>query len=190
MNQPPLPAPAITAEMREYARNRPGQRLYVMDDEFTDIDAGVPPWGVRGLFRITDEGEIDAEAFSSNPNYRPGPRVSGLPQPTNKLERAFELTATGYGAESDFLEALAEADLLCVVDPQDHSKLEIVADATGTATVVAFTSTDRRPEGVATISISLRSLAPALQNAQLSLNPGAAPTVTLPGNDLLQLIAT
>lgn len=190
MNQPSLPAPKITDAMREYARAHPGKPLYVMDDEFTDIDAGVPPWGVRGAYRITDSGDIDSENFSVNPNYRPGPRVSGLPEPTNELERALELVATGYGAESDFLQALAAATLLCRVDPHDHNQLQITADSEGTPTVVTFTSADRCPQGVATVPIALHSLAPALHNSQLALNPGSSPSVTLPGNDVIRLIGT
>src|SRR5437016_9523139 len=46
------PAPPITEQMREQARQTPGSWLYIVDPGYEDAGDDVPPEGVVGAYRI------------------------------------------------------------------------------------------------------------------------------------------
>lgn len=184
MSNPPLPVPDVTEDMIRYGRENPGKRLYVMDPEFTDPD-NVPGWGVRGVFPIGPDGTILTGQFTQNPRYRPGPRVLGLPRPQNELERALELAATAYGPESALIATLARSHLLVVTDPAAPDQVAVF-DVEGTRALLAYTSAARVPNsGIDVTSVPVAALRPILHDVVVRLNPGAVPSTTLPGTDLV-----
>ncbi|QUQ70355.1 type VII secretion system-associated protein [Kutzneria sp. CA-103260] len=132
-----LPAPPITPDMVAEARTKPGQWLYVVDPEF-DARGEVPGWGVRGGYRVDERGQL-AE-FLPNPKFRPGPRTLNYPMPENRLERAIELLATGYGTDEAMFQALPDAQLILPEHPERPRQLHVLPQPDGSNLLHAFTS--------------------------------------------------
>lgn len=196
MHDNPLPVPEITDAMREHARSLPGARLYVMDPEF-DANGEVPPWGVRGAFPADPTtGEISREQWIPNPNYRPGPKMRDWPEPTNAIERALELAASGYSAADGLLHTLAaaHAHLSVITDVQDPEQIPVVADHNGRPVLHAYTSENRLPpQNTATSQrIAVRILVKILNapDMQLALNVDSPPGIILPGRDIVAAMLT
>src|SRR4051794_11582829 len=87
--------PPDSAEAHAFARENPGGWLYEVDP-FFDPDENVPPYGIVGAWSISSRGEI-TDKFKKNPRYRPSPVVLGFPEPTDPLDAAIQLAASGYG---------------------------------------------------------------------------------------------
>ncbi|GDY33836.1 type VII secretion system-associated protein [Gandjariella thermophila] len=173
--------------MRQQARANPGQWIYSIDPDIGDPNGQVPGWAIRGGYPTTPDGQIDTRGYRANPNYRPGPRTLGLPRPTNRVERALELAATGYGPKENLLRALADAELCMLTVPGQPGHV-LVADEAGRSMLVGYTSPTRVPAGTSYLQVPVRTLLPGLGGALLRLNPGTPPTVTLPGDDLVRLL--
>ncbi|GAB3286776.1 type VII secretion system-associated protein [Parasphingorhabdus pacifica] len=187
----PLPTPEITDAMREQARSRPGARVYVMDPEF-DANGEVPPWGIRGAFPADPTtGELAHAQWIPNPNYRPGPKLRGWPEPTNAIERALELAASGYSRADGLLRALAAADahLSVITDMQNPNQIPVVADQDGRPVLHAYTSDNRVPLQVTAggSRMPVRGLVKVLDapDMQLALNTDSPPGLVLPGRDIV-----
>jgi len=62
--------PEITEEMKEKARNNPGEYIYCIDPRYAEsgADGAIPPEGIVGAYPVDANGEIIPE-FMKNPNY-------------------------------------------------------------------------------------------------------------------------
>lgn len=184
----PLTPPPVTPEMREAARTQPGGWVYAIDPTF-DPNGHVPGWAVRGAYRVDNEGEIHGD-FVPNPDYRPSPAALNLPQPTNDLERALQLAATGYGAEDQLMSALLDTNLFLFAQHDQPGRLHIRRDPSGRATLQAFSSESQLPAEWTTWQQSRgRDLAPALVSCDLHINPGSSVTVKIPGEAIIAATA-
>ncbi|WP_017972377.1 type VII secretion system-associated protein [Actinopolyspora halophila] len=183
------PIPAVTDGMRQQAQDNPGKRVYVVDPEF-DANGSVPGWGVRGAFPVSEDGTILESDYTPNPNYRPGPKVSGFPEPQNAIERALELAATGYGSDGDLLAKLTadDAEVQVVVDHNEPDHIAVFPGTDDRPIIAAYTSTDRASQDVTVIPIAVASLSTVLNDADLMINPKSPPTVTLPGHDITRAL--
>lgn len=114
MNDAP-PPPPLTDELREQARHSPGTWLYAIDP-FFDPSGEVPPYGVVGAWRADEHGEITGE-FRRNPNYRPSPVALDYPEPTDPVDRAVQLSSTGYATGQGIAPLLLEAEVIVAVGP-------------------------------------------------------------------------
>jgi len=66
--------PEITEAMRAYAKQIPGQFLYMIDETHAPdgADGAVPPEGIIGAYPIDDKGDV-TPLFSVNTRYK-GPK--------------------------------------------------------------------------------------------------------------------
>ncbi|WP_309501070.1 type VII secretion system-associated protein [Saccharopolyspora gloriosae] len=138
MNTQQPSRPVITPAMREQAAKQPNTWLYVVDPIFSDPNAEVPPWGFIGGYRVDERGEL-TDDFSPNPNYRPSPVALRLPAPTNDVERALQLTTTGYAQAPTLLAALLDAELILFAQPQGSGLFTMDHDS-GRRQLQLFTS--------------------------------------------------
>ncbi|WP_092631002.1 type VII secretion system-associated protein [Actinopolyspora mzabensis] len=186
MNSQQPSRPVITPAMREQAAQQPNSWLYVVDPIFTDPNAEVPPWGFIGGFRVDEHGEITAD-FSPNPNYRPSPVALRLPAPTNDVERALQLTTTGYAPSQTLLGSLLEAELILFAQPQGEG-LFTFEHPSGRNQLQVFTSEGHLPQNWTSwqrmTGRSLAELRPL--GTDMQVNPASPSKVRVPCEDLIQ----
>lgn len=104
--------PEPPPEVIEAARNAPDHWLAMVD--LTWQGEGPPPlWALIGQWRSGPTGEI--EEWRDNPEYRPSPQMLDWAEPTDAVDRALQLAATGYGPGQDVAEALAQAEVAVLV---------------------------------------------------------------------------
>ncbi|WP_433871840.1 type VII secretion system-associated protein [Saccharopolyspora sp. CA-218241] len=190
MNTQQPSRPVITPAMREQAVKQPNTWLYVVDPIFTDPSAEVPPWGFIGGYRVDEHGEI-TDDFSPNPNYRPSPVALRLPAPTNDVERALQLTTTGYAQGQALLAALLEAELVLFAQPQG-SGLFVMDHESGRKQLQVFTSDGFLPPNWTTWQrMTGRALAGLnLAGTDVQINPTSPVKARLPGEDLVKAAAS
>jgi ADP-ribosylglycohydrolase len=186
MNTQQPTRPVITPAMREQAAKQPNTWLYVVDPIFTDPNTEVPPWGFIGGYRVDERGEL-TDDFSPNPNYRPSPVSLRLPAPTNDVERALQLTTTGYAQGHTLLTALLDAELILFAQPQG-SGLFTMDHESGRRQLQVFTSDGYLPPNWTTWQ---RMTGRALTEQQLAgtdvqINPTSPVKARIPGEDLVQ----
>jgi hypothetical protein len=70
-----------------------------------------------GEWRAGVEGEI--EEWRDNAEYRPSPAALGWPGPTDSVDEALQLAATGYGPVEDMVRLLATAQVRILLTPDD-----------------------------------------------------------------------
>ncbi|ASU77956.1 hypothetical protein CDG81_06130 [Actinopolyspora erythraea] len=172
--------------MREQAAQQPNSWLYVVDPIFTDPNAEVPPWGFIGGFRVDEHGEITSD-FSPNPNYRPSPVALRLPAPTNDVERALQLTTTGYAPSQTLLGALLEAELILFAQPQGEG-LFTFEHQSGRNQLQVFTSEGHLPHNWTSWQrMSGRALAELRPvSTDLQVNPLSPAKARVPCEDLIR----
>ncbi|WP_433870523.1 type VII secretion system-associated protein [Saccharopolyspora sp. CA-218241] len=139
-------APPITDAMRDYARENPGNWLYIVDPGYQDAGDDVPPEGVVGAYYIDDNGDIDEE-FQFNSAYEPSDLAGELPEPTNSLEEVLQGIANGELPEDRLPEAVLDGEVL-LYSPEDAGDAEAVYAAEmsdGSQLVPACTSESRVP---------------------------------------------
>ncbi|KUL49674.1 hypothetical protein ADL22_08235 [Streptomyces sp. NRRL F-4489] len=104
----PVPPPEVV----EAAREAPDHWLAMVD--LTWSGEGAPPlWAVIGQWRSGPDGAI--EEWRDNPEYRPSPQMLDWADPTDPVDRAVQLAATGYGPERAVWEELARAEVSVLV---------------------------------------------------------------------------
>ncbi|MFE7317974.1 type VII secretion system-associated protein [Streptomyces sp. NPDC057555] len=104
----PKPPPEVV----EAAREAPDHWLAMVD--LTWADDGAPPlWAVIGQWRSDPHGDI--VEWRDNPEYRPSPQTLDWPDPTDPVDCAVQLAATGYGPDRAVCEELARAELSFLV---------------------------------------------------------------------------
>ncbi|TDD43749.1 type VII secretion system-associated protein [Saccharopolyspora elongata] len=181
--------PVITPTMREQAMKQPNTWLYVVDPIFTDPNAEVPPWGFIGGYRVDEQGEI-TDDFSPNPNYRPSPVALRLPAPTNDVERALQLTTTGYAQGHALLTAMLDAELILFAQPQGNG-LFTMEHESGRRQLQVFTSEGFLPPNWTTWQrMTGRQLAThPLTGIDVQVNPTSPVKARLPAEDLAKAAA-
>ncbi|MBQ0926135.1 type VII secretion system-associated protein [Saccharopolyspora endophytica] len=190
MNTQQPSRPVITPAMREQAKKQPNTWLYVVDPIFTDPNAEVPPWGFIGGYRVDEQGEI-TDDFSPNPNYRPSPVALRLPAPTNDVERALQLTTTGYAQGHSLLAAMLDSELILFAQPQG-SGLFTMEHESGRRQLQVFTSDGFLPPNWTTWQrMTGRQLATnQLSGIDLQINPTSPVKARMPGEDLVKIAAS
>ncbi|GAB3298550.1 hypothetical protein GCM10027563_42000 [Parasphingorhabdus pacifica] len=172
--------------MREQATKQPNSWLYVVDPIFTDPNAEIPPWGFIGGYRVDEQGEL-TDDFSPNPNYRPSPVALRLPAPNNDVERALQLTTTGYAQGQMLLTALLDAELILFAQPQGTGLFTLEHES-GRRQLQLFTSdTYLPPNWTSWQRMTGRQLAaqsPA--GLDLQINPTSPVKARIPGEDLIK----
>ncbi|MER7012555.1 type VII secretion system-associated protein [Saccharopolyspora sp. NPDC000359] len=181
--------PVITPAMREQATKQPNTWLYVVDPIFTDPSAEVPPWGFIGGYRVDEQGEI-TDDFSPNPNYRPSPVALRLPAPTNDVERALQLTTTGYAQGHALLTAMLDAELILFAQPQG-SGLFTMEHESGRRQLQVFTSEGFLPPNWSTWQrMTGRQLASHNPTGiDIQVNPTSPVKARVPAEDLVKAAA-
>lgn len=98
---------------------------------------GPPPlWALIGQWRSGPTGEI--EEWRDNPEYRPSPQMLDWSEPTDAVDCALQLAATGYGPGKDVSEALARAELTVLVTATGSPLA--AASPEGTPVIPVYTS--------------------------------------------------
>lgn len=103
------PLPALTEEIRESARKRPGGWVYAVDPEF-DSDGSAPRRGIIGAWRVDGLGRVTGE-FRHNPEYVPSAGALRLPPPTDSLDGVLQRAAYRLADDAEVLEAVLESEL-------------------------------------------------------------------------------
>ncbi|GAA2707297.1 type VII secretion system-associated protein [Actinoplanes palleronii] len=89
------------------------QWMYAIDPAYDGV-SDVPPYAIAGAYPLDADGTPAAEMIP-NPDYRPSPRVLGLPAPANDVEAAIQNAATGHGDDAAVRAALLAGTVF--VDP-------------------------------------------------------------------------
>jgi hypothetical protein len=106
---PPVPDDIVAA-----ARTTPDHWFGMVDPAWSG--AGEPPlWAVIGQWRSDADGEI--VEWQRNAEYRPSPGMLGWPEPTDDVDAAMQLAATGYGPVGDVALAAIRAELAVLTAP-------------------------------------------------------------------------
>ncbi|GGX85970.1 hypothetical protein GCM10010358_45120 [Streptomyces minutiscleroticus] len=128
-------APPVPEELREAARLAPDHWLGMVDPTWTGT--GEPPnWAVVGQWRSGPDGEI-AE-WRPNEEYRPSPQALDWPAPTDPVDEAVQLAATGYGPGDAVPRTLAAAEVAMLLGPGGTPLSAVSPD--GEPVVPVFTS--------------------------------------------------
>ncbi|MCX5400477.1 type VII secretion system-associated protein [Streptomyces sp. NBC_00102] len=128
--------PPVPPEIREAARLAPGNLIGVMDPAWS-AEGDPPDWALVGQWRSGSGGEI--EDWYPNPAYRPSPEAMGWPDPTDEIDRAVQLAATGYGPAEDIPRTLVAAAEVAVLIRYDGTLCSATAPD-GQAVVPLYTS--------------------------------------------------
>ncbi|MFD7800275.1 type VII secretion system-associated protein, partial [Streptomyces anulatus] len=106
--------PPVPDDIRAAARTAPDHWFGTVDPAWRG--EGEPPlWAVIGQWRSDADGEI--VEWQRNEQYRPSPGMLGWPEPTDDVDAAMQLAATGYGPVEDVALAAIAAELAVRVAP-------------------------------------------------------------------------
>ena len=61
-------APVLSDQMRQEAKRNPNGWVYEIDAQITDPFGEVPPFAIKGAYKVDPNGEITG-AFEANKNY-------------------------------------------------------------------------------------------------------------------------
>lgn len=128
-------APPVPEEIEQAARLAPDHWLGMVDPAWSG--RGEPPdWAVVGRWRSGLDGEI--EEWRPNEEYRPSPQALGWPAPTDPVDEAVQLAATGYGPGDAVPRTLAVTEVAVLLGPGGVPLSATSPD--GAAVVPVFTS--------------------------------------------------
>lgn len=164
--------PEPPEDILQAARLAPGHWFNMVDPTWSG-DHAPPEWAVVGRWRSDADGEI--VEWEHNDSYRPSPRALGMPEPTDPVDAAVQLAASGYGPAEDVPAALATIELAVLV--QADGTPVSAASPDGTAVVPVFTSQTHMDAAgrLAFEVVPVAALVDRLpENHQLYLNPSAA----------------
>ncbi|MEU8718380.1 type VII secretion system-associated protein [Streptomyces sp. NPDC048663] len=130
--------PPVPDHIREAARQAPDHWLGLIDPTWSG--EGTPPnWALVGQWRSDLDGEI--VEWLDNEEYQPSPKAMGWPDPTDPVDDAVQLAATGYGLAETVTHTLATAEVAVFLAP-GGGLLSAVAPDDETPIVPVFTSPD------------------------------------------------
>jgi hypothetical protein len=128
--------PPVPDYVREAARVAPDHWFGMIDPTWSG--EGVPPqWAMVGQWRSDLDGEI--VEWRDNEEYRPSPKALDWPDPTDPVDAAVQLAATGYGPAEDITRSLADAEVAVYMGP-GGVLLSAVAPDDDTPVVPVFTA--------------------------------------------------
>jgi hypothetical protein len=129
--------PPVPDAIREAARLAPDHWLGMVDP--TWAGEGAPPqWAVVGQWRSGLDGAI--VEWRDNEDYHPSPTALGWPEPTDEVDAAVQLAATGYGPAEAVPEALVALSEAAVFVTPSGEPLPATAPDGETPVVPVFTS--------------------------------------------------
>jgi len=171
--------PPIPDSIREAARLAPAHWLGMVDPTWTG--EGAPPsWALVGQWRSSPEGEI--VEWRDNEEYRPSPSALGWPEPTDDVDAAVQLAATGYGPGQAVAETLAALPEVAVLVTPAGAPLAATAPDGTTPVIPVFTSPAHLHAAgrLAYELMSVRALADQLPADHLVyVNPSAPVSMTV-----------
>ncbi|MCX4428678.1 type VII secretion system-associated protein (plasmid) [Streptomyces mirabilis] len=181
--------PPVPDEIREAARLAPDHWLGMVDPTWRG-EGSPPAWAIVGQWRSGLDGEI--VEWQDNEEYRPSPKALGWPEPTDAVDAAVQLAATGYGPGEDVTRALAGLSEAAVFVTPDGDPLRATAPDGETPVVPLFTS----PVYLHTsgrLAFELMSVSDVLDRLPeghlLYLNPSAPVSMTVETDRLREALA-
>jgi SseB protein N-terminal domain len=173
--------PPVTEAIRERARQSPNSWIYSVDGAY-DADGVVPPYAVIGAWPVNEHGELGT--FTANDNYRPSPAALHLDLPTEAVDAALQLAATGHGSDSDVLAALAEASIYLPVNAE--GELVAYRQDDGAESVAIFTDPSKAPAtAVQLLAADIYSLIGVLpKDTSVDINPFSQVTARFSSDEL------
>ncbi|MFG2828500.1 type VII secretion system-associated protein [Streptomyces sp. NPDC048434] len=130
--------PPVPEHIREAARQAPDHWFAMVDPTWSG--GGTPPdWALVGQWRSDVDGEI--VEWRDNEEYRPSPTALEWPDPTDSVDAAVQLAATGYGPAEAVARALTTAEVAVFLAP-GGGPLSAVAPDDATPVVPVFTAPD------------------------------------------------
>jgi hypothetical protein len=167
-------SPPVSPTVREAARQLPDHWLGVVDPMWPD-DQLAPDWALIGSWRTDAHGDV--VEWRDNDEYSPSPLALGWDDPTDDVDAAAQLAATGYGSAEELTRVLAAAEVAVLVDVDDAPVLASAPD--GTAVVPVFSS-DSHLAGLGALRHQIVPIAELIDllpdDCQVYVNPtGPAP---------------
>ncbi len=181
MNDPYAVTPPVTDAVRAEAAAHPGAWVYAIDPFFSP-SGDVPPYGVIGAWKADAHGQVTNE-FKHNPRYRPSPRSLGMPDPTDAVDAAIQLAATGYSDDSSVRAALLDSVVFLASDVDSEVAR---SEGAGSGITSVYTSEHHAPSSALQLRrIDFRVLLAELPDYSiLKLNPGSSASVQVPLEDM------
>lgn len=127
--------PDITEDIRQTARSAPNYWLGIVDTAWSG-EGDPPDWAVIGRWRSDENGEI--VEWARNPEYRASPEALGWAEPTDDVDAAVQLAASGYTSGDEVPIVLAGKEVGVLTRPDGAPIRAQTPD--GTAVVPLFTS--------------------------------------------------
>ncbi|MFF4796292.1 type VII secretion system-associated protein [Streptomyces sp. NPDC001276] len=177
------PMADVPDAIREAAKAAPDHWFGMVDPAWRGGDAP-PNWAVVGQYRSDTDGEV--VEWQYNDDYRPSPSANGWPPPTDPVDEAIQLAATGYGPEQDVFRLLTDAEVDILLGPDDSPVT--ARDPDGAPVVPVFTSTHQLRSGgrYASRTVLVRDLLGDLvDNTHLYVNPAGAVSMTVAPDQLI-----
>ncbi len=143
-------------------------------------------WGtLKGLVGL--QGWDTFKQFLGNANYRPSLRSMGMSEPTDPVDEAIQLAASGYGSEGGICEALADSSVFLTPE-STHGLGEYSGVENARRVLDVFTDARHAPSEVPELrKIDTSRLMASLPiGTYLKLNPGSSASVEIPVADLLR----
>ncbi|WP_405189030.1 type VII secretion system-associated protein [Streptomyces anulatus] len=179
-------APPVPDDIRAAARTAPDHWFGTVDPAWRG--EGEPPlWAVIGQWRSDADGEI--VEWQRNDQYRPSPGMLGWPEPTDDVDAAMQLAATGYGPVENVALAAITAELAVLIAPDGGAVSACTPE--GDPVVPVFTSPGHlKRAGALAHRILPLSEAFALvpEGQDLYLNPTGSVALRLSADDLSRAV--
>ncbi|MFJ2027819.1 type VII secretion system-associated protein [Streptomyces sp. NPDC087897] len=178
--------PPVPEDIRAAARTAPEHWFGAVDPAWRG--EGEPPlWAVIGQWRSDARGEI--VEWQRNENYRPSPGMLGWPEPTDDVDAAMQLAATGYGPVENVALAAVTGELAVLTAPDGGAVSACTPE--GDAVVPVFTSPEhlKRAGALAHRVLPLaEAFALVPEGQDLYLNPTGPVALRLSADDLSRAV--
>ncbi|OKI65029.1 hypothetical protein AMK15_12045 [Streptomyces sp. MJM1172] len=175
----------MTAAMRAEAARSPDGWVYEID-QFVDAAGRVPPYAIIGAWRVDHGGNVTDE-FKRNPGYRPSPRSLGMGEPTDAVDAAIQLAATGYGGSSGVHLELMRSSAFVIPGSVSRLMLSHSLDTGEERILEVFTDGRHAPDSEPELQVvNIRSLVDELPpDVILKINPYSAASVSILVGDVV-----
>ncbi|WP_330349664.1 type VII secretion system-associated protein [Streptomyces sp. NBC_00582] len=182
MNEAQASVPPVTDAVRAQAAARPGGWVYAVDPYF-DPDGKVPPIAIVGAWKVDANGQLNGE-FKHNPKYRPSPSAVGMPAPSDRVDEAMQLAATGYGSDGAVRAALMNSTVYLA--PGAELRTAPPASAAGEPVIALYTHPSHAPTSSPQLQqVHFADLLPRLPvRGAVELNGNSAVSVRIPLADM------
>lgn len=138
----PCPLPEITDELRERARQQPGQWM-AFEDPAAPTDRPVPKFAIQGGYEVDADGELTGR-YKINPLYNPSPQVAGMI--LNDLELVLWRVLHGYNPMGYLVDMLYRAELSVYAEYDGDERMQVAQTSDGRRLLQVFTSDRFVPE--------------------------------------------